>query len=260
MTQPADPSARHGGPYPTLAGRFALLTGVTGGIGRVLARDLAAAGATVTGLDLDADAVAAVDGVTHPLGADITGPATADAIATVARQQGRPFDLLVHCAAIPQEGQLLHELEPEQWRRHLDVNVTGTWLTTRAVVPAMIEHRRGSVVLVASTSALKPRVGSGAYSISKAAVLAMVRAMALELAPHGVSVNGVIPGATRTAKFAENWGAADPDAAFAALPNPAPSGVLVEPEQIAAAAMFLAAQPGASMTGSTMLLDGGYTI
>ncbi len=244
----------------TFQDRVVLVTGAAGGIGSVVARGFAAAGARVAGTDLDATPLQAMDCLASAHAGSLAEPEAVERILAEVDGELGPVDVVVHCAAVPLEHTLLHELAVEDWRHHLDVNLTGSWLVARAALARMVPRGSGALVLFSSTSALKPRVGAGAYSVSKAAVLALVRALAQEVGPAGVSVNAIVPGATRTPKFASNWGAADADAAFAALPHPVPGGRLVEPDQIAAAAMFLAAQPGASMTGTAMTLDAGYTV
>lgn len=237
--------------------RHALVSGVAGGIAPHVAAALKAEGMRVTGIDIrgaiestDVDLYRAVD------------IADADAVRTLVDENplGVPIDVLVNCAAVPQEGTPLHELEPDEWTRSLAVNLSGAWALSRAVVPGMIAAGGGAIVNLASTSAMKPRPGAGAYSVAKAGVRAMSRAQAGELAQFEISVNTVIPGATRTMQYAKNWGFDDPDRAFASRPVGIPSGKLVEPEQIAEAVLFFVRQPGASVTGSELVLDGGYTI
>lgn len=237
----------------------ALVTGVGGGIAPAVVRQFRAAGILVTGVDIrariDRDAVP----VTEYRAGDISDAGFCESLVTENRT-GHPFDVLVNCAAIPQEGRELHELAPSDWRVSLGVNLDGAWNLSRALVPGMIAQGGGALVYLASTSAIKPRVGSGAYSVAKAGIRALSRAQALELAKHNISVNTVIPGATRTAQYGKNWGFGSAEEAFANRVTPIPSGRLVEPEQIADAVMFFVRQPAASVTGSELTLDGGYTI
>lgn len=243
----------------TRARTHALVTGVGGGIAPAVVRELRAAGILVTGTDIrehiDRDAAP----VTAYRSGDISDAEFCESLVAENRSDP-PFDVLVNCAAIPQEGRELHELEPSEWRESLGVNLDGAWNLARALVPGMIAQGGGAIVYLASTSAMKPRVGSGAYSVAKAAVRALSRAQALELAPHDISVNTVIPGATRTPQYGKNWGFESAEEAFANRVTPIPSGRLVEPEQIADAVMFFVRQPAASVTGSELKLDGGYTI
>ncbi len=242
-----------------VARRHALVTGVGGGIAPHVASALKAAGMLVTGIDVKDGVDPADASVDHYRRVDIADP---DAVVALVEENplGEPIDVLVNCAAIPQEGTPLHELSPADWSRSLAVNLDGPWALARAVVPGMIAAGGGAIVNLASTSAMKPRPGAGAYSIAKAGVRALSRAQARELAEHGISVNTVIPGATRTMQYAKNWGFADPEEAFAKRSVGIPSGRFVEPEQIADAVLFFVRQPGASVTGSEILLDGGYTI
>ncbi len=239
--------------------RHALVTGAGGGIAPAVVRELRALGVLVTGVDIKDE----LDRDAAPVNAYRRGDiADADFCESIVRENGlgATFDVLVNCAAIPQEGAELHELTPDEWGASLGVNLNGAWNLARALVPGMIEAGGGAIVHLASTSAMKPRVGSGAYSVAKAAIRALSRAQALELARHGISVNTVIPGATRTAQYGKNWGFESAEEAFAHRVTPIPSGRLVEPEQIADAVMFFLRQPAASVTGSELKLDGGYTI
>lgn len=238
--------------------RHALVSGVGGGIAPHVAAALRSEGMRVTGIDIreEIDSATAVD--TYRA-VDIADP---EAVRAFVEENplGEPIDVLVNCAAVPQEGTPLHELTPAEWTRSLAVNLDGAWALSRAVVPGMIAVGGGAIVNLASTSAMKPRPGAGAYSIAKAGVRALSRAQAGELAQFGISVNTVIPGATRTLQYAKNWGFDDPGTAFANRAVGIPSGRLVEPQQIAEAVLFFVRQPGASVTGSELMLDGGYTI
>lgn len=239
--------------------KHALVTGVGGGIAPAVVRALKAEGILVTGTDIREQIDREAAPVDEFRSGDISDASFCKSI-VAQNGTGVPFDVLVNCAAIPQEGAELHELTPEQWEQSLGVNLDGAWNLSWALVPDMIEHGGGAIVYLASTSAMKPRVGSGAYSVAKAAVRALSRAQALELAKRGISVNTVIPGATRTPQYGKNWGYESAEEAFANRVTPIPSGRLVEPEQIADAVMFFVRQPAASVTGSELKLDGGYTI
>lgn len=239
--------------------RHALVSGVGGGIAPYVAAALKAQGMRVTGVDIRAEIDRSTIAVDHYRCVDI---ADAEAVKAIVDDNplDAPIDVLVNCAAIPQEGTELHELSPEHWSQSIAVNLSGAWALSRAVVPGMIAAGGGAIVNLASTSAMKPRPGAGAYSVAKAGVRALSRAQALELAAYGISVNTVIPGATRTMQYAKNWGYETPDEAFAQRSVGIPSGRFVEPDQIADAVLFFVRQPAASVTGSELLLDGGYTI
>jgi NAD(P)-dependent dehydrogenase (short-subunit alcohol dehydrogenase family) len=238
-----------------LAGKVALVTGAAGGIGSAIVARFRAEGATVHATDR-----ASGPGI-DPL--DVTQAADWDAAhARVAQLHGR-LDILVHNAGI--SGFLpLERLEPADWQRFLDVHATGAYLGTRALLPLMKAAPTAAVVAIGSTLALRPAGPLPAYAAAKGALRNFCRSVALDLAGQGLAirVNSIHPGSTETAMMEANL-SADPGGRarrMAAHPLAKALGRLVRPEDVAAAALFLASDEAAYITGIDLPVDGGATV
>jgi NAD(P)-dependent dehydrogenase (short-subunit alcohol dehydrogenase family) len=240
-----------------LEGIVAIVTGGGSGIGRATATAFADEGAVVAVVDRDADAArqvaAEVDG--HAYALDVRdGEALGAAFAEIADRLGG-LHVLVNNAGL---GDLrpLHTLDEKLWHRLIDVNLTGTYLGTRAAVPLMLEGGRGTIVNNASVSGLTPTRNEAAYSAAKAGVIALTKSAALEYGP-AVRVNCVAPGYVRTpltAMFDQY-----PDA-FAEIARGMPAGRMAEPEEIAQVILFLASERSSYVTGQTIVADGGVSL
>ncbi len=244
----------------SLAGRAALVTGAASGIGRAIAERFAAEGARVALLDRDEavrDVAEAVGGLA--LVADVAVPEDVDRALDQAVAAFGPPDVVVNNAAIIRYGSFM-ELELEEFDDVMRVNAGGTFLVTQAAVRRMPEDGRPrAVVNLASAEGRTVIARSGHpqihYGASKAAIEALTRALAVELAPRGIRVNAVCPGLVATPFTAGV--AADPEASAWFLGH-----VLLDrfgrPEEIAAAALFLASDEASYVTGSTLVVDGGW--
>jgi NAD(P)-dependent dehydrogenase (short-subunit alcohol dehydrogenase family) len=242
-----------------LGGRVALVTGGGNGIGRATCHALAQAGTHVAVSDIDQAAAATVaaeiGGEAHCL--DVADEAQVrEVVAAVAARHGR-LDILVNNAGLGARVSTV-ELPTERWRQVLAVNVDGGFFCAREAGRHMLQAGRGAVVNVASIMGL---VGGAhypnlAYHTAKGAVVNFTRALACEWAPQGVRVNAVAPTFART-RLTEPLLAEE--AMAARLLQDTPMGRFVEPEEVAAAILFLASDAAAMITGVTLPVDGGWT-
>lgn len=252
--------------YEDLAGRVAVVTGGARGIGAAICAALAGQGAHVAVLDLlDQTEQAAAElgqryGVpTMAVRADVTdAEALQQAVAQVEQDLGTPR-VLVTAAGISGDADAL-EVTPELWRRVVDVNLTGTFLSTQAFARSVVAARSsGAVVHVASMSARIVNIPQrqSAYNASKAGVEALSRSLAVEWVDQGIRVNAVSPGyilSDMTRASVER----DPQRA-AFWRDRIPAGDMGTPQHVAAAVVFLASQASAYIVGQSIVIDGGYT-
>jgi NAD(P)-dependent dehydrogenase (short-subunit alcohol dehydrogenase family) len=243
-----------------LEGRVALVTGAQQGIGRATALALARAGADVALNYLDDRAAAEkAAGEIRALGrralvvpGDVSRPAEAAAmVAAVSRERG-PLDVLVNNAGVFPRVAFL-TMQEADWDHVLDVNLKGSFFCAQAAASAMVAAgKKGAIVNIAS-QAIRGAVLGVHYSASKGGVVAMTRAMALELAPHGIRVNAVAPGLTDTAQ--PRYGH-DEDA-LAVMGRAVPLGRMAQPDEIADVIVFLASDESRYITGQTIHANGG---
>jgi meso-butanediol dehydrogenase/(S,S)-butanediol dehydrogenase/diacetyl reductase len=223
-----------------LEGAVALVTGGASGIGEACCELLLRSGANIHVADLAAD---------PPL--DVTDRGALDALAS---RLGR-LDVLINAAGVITENRPVDELSIEDFRRNFEINVLGTLQACQAFGP-LLRERGGAVVNVASQAALVSLPHQAAYTASKGAVAALTRSLAIDWAEHGVRVNAVAPGFTvtpMTASFFEN------ETFVRAATRRIPLGRLLEPDEIAAAIVFLASPLASAITGVVLPVDGGWT-
>ena len=246
--------------------RTAFITGGARGIGLATAEALAEAGARVIIADIDAETLAAGAAYLQEKGyaaaamvLDVTDSAACtQAAASVNRDYG-PVDILIANAGIAWPDTPAEEMPDDVWRKVLDVNLNGTYWTCRAFARPMLERRRGAIVTVGSMSgfiANKPQ-RQVHYNAAKAGVHHMTRSLAGEWAERGVRINSVAPTYVNT--LMSNVTAQDPYF-FGPWMENTPMRRMVEPEEIAAVILFLAADASSGMTGSVVLVDAGYTV
>ena len=235
-------------------GLVAIVTGGASGIGAAIARQLHEAGAEVAVLDLQTEhAHRAHFSVT----ADVSDAASVDAaVAQVAARFGR-IDIVVNNAGVGSVGSVADHSDDE-WMRVLSINVVGIARVTRAALPLLRESPSGAVVNISSIAANAGLPQRAIYSASKGAVLSLTRAMAADHLAEGIRVNCVTPGTADTPWVGRLLDQADdPAAERAALEARQPHGRLVDPEEIAAAVVYLAHPRSGSTVGTALAVDGG---
>ena len=251
-----------------LSGKVALVTGAAKGIGFAIARRFVEEGAAVAlAARREEQAAAAaeqLDGDILPIVLDTTSDAQwRDAIAKVDARWGR-LNVLVNCAGVT-IGANLVDTDDAVWNQHMDVNLRGPFMGCRASIDLMKrEEAPGSIVNISSAFGIRVTPGFAAYSISKAALNALTRVLALECAAQKlpIRVNSVIPGGTETEMFEEELRRTgmERDKAYALFAGIHPLGRIGKPEEVAAAALWLAADESAFTTGLELTVDGGSTI
>jgi NAD(P)-dependent dehydrogenase (short-subunit alcohol dehydrogenase family) len=247
-----------------LQGQVALVTGSARGIGRAIADRLAREGASVAYSDIEAPESAVTDSRHCALKLDVTDEAQAEAaIAAVEQRYGR-LDILVNNAGIgtgPQDRLDIDRVTTAQWERVLKVDLTGVFLMSRAGSALMIRQKSGRIINIASVVGLVPLRLQSAYVAAKAGVANLTKSMALELAKHGILVNAIAPGSTATDGWAKwiNDKSSEEQTLYTRLLSHIPLGRPAKPEEIAHAALFLAAPDSAYITGHVLTVDGGWT-
>jgi NAD(P)-dependent dehydrogenase (short-subunit alcohol dehydrogenase family) len=244
------------------AGRAAIVTGGSRGIGRLVAALLAARGATVILVGRDpqalvdaADAIAAT-GLPRPwfVAGDVAAPGTAAEAITAAVDRFGRLDILANIAgAFPTA--LLGDTSDSQYAETIAANLTGTFVMCRAAVPVMRETAGAAIVNMSSTAARSPTPGLSVYGASKAAIEAFTRTVAIEAAPH-IRVNAVSAGPTMTESVRSLMGS-DTTGAVEAVTRALPLGRLAEPSEIAEAVLFLASDRASFITGQVLHANGG---
>jgi len=250
-----------------LRDRTALITGAGSGIGRATALLFADEGAAVAVVDLDGDAarrtvdaVAAAGGVALAVEADVTVGGDVERACAAAVDAFGGLDVLYNNAGVDAAGSVADATE-DDWDRCFAVNVKGTFLTSRAAVPHLADGG-GAIVNQASVAALVGVRDFAAYCAAKGAVVSLTRAMAVDLAERGIRVNALCPGTVFTPlmePLMRARGDGDVAAGVAITALKYPIGRLGAPEEVAAAALFLASDDASFVTGSIFTVDGGMT-
>ncbi|HET8535649.1 MAG TPA: SDR family NAD(P)-dependent oxidoreductase [Solirubrobacteraceae bacterium] len=246
-----------------LAGRVAMVTGGSRGIGAATAARLAAHGAPVGVGGRDRDAIdRVVDGIRADGGQALAAPADAtdaaalsDAFAAVADEFG-PVELLCAFAGANGRPRPTEDVDPDEWRRVIDGDLTATFLTIRAALPAMLEHGRGAIVTMSSSAGRQPGQAAAAYAAAKAGVAMLSKHLAAELGSRGIRVNCLAPSAVLNEKMAANMTDEQREQLAAAFPL----GRIGRPDDVAAAATFLLSEQASWLTGVTLDVSGGRVI
>jgi 2,3-dihydro-2,3-dihydroxybenzoate dehydrogenase len=264
-----------------MAGKVALVTGAAGGIGAQIARQLGAQGAAVGLLDQSAEGLRRVakdlandNVVVEAFPVDVRSSAEVEAVVKAAEDLLGPIDYLVNAAGVLRVGEAA-ALSDEDWALTFDVNTTGVFFTSRAVVNRMMTRRRGAVVTVASNTAGTARTEMAAYAASKAATTTFAKCLGLEVARYGIRCNVVSPGTTDTAMLSalrpggdgsggDDGGGGWALAAVGGMPEAyrvgIPLGKVAQPAEIADAVLFLLSDRASHITMHQLTVDGGATL
>ncbi len=247
-----------------LDGKVALVTAAAGGIAGAAARRFAAEGASVLACDIDAegagktaDDIAAAGGTARAWHCDVGDPQSAAAAVEASAACFGALHILMNGAAAREPVGNVVDLALEEWERAMRVNLTGIFLMCKYAIPRIAAAGGGSVINVASQLGSVVVPNRPAYVTSKAAVIQLSKSMALDFAGHNIRVNALSPGATETGRLLVQHGTMDN--ARRALAPLHPIGRLGRVEDIADAALFLASDEAAFVTGHNLVVDGGYT-
>jgi meso-butanediol dehydrogenase / (S,S)-butanediol dehydrogenase / diacetyl reductase len=243
-------------------GRIAIITGSGSGLGRVLAHRFAAEGASVIVADLVAQRANAVaseitdaGGTALPQTADVTSAADVEVMVAAAREAFGPADILVNNAAKATDADFL-DMAEETWDEDVAITLKGAFLCSQAVLKDMVKNRSGVILNISTVNALA-YYGNEAYSAAKAGILSLTRSLAVRYGPVGVRANAIAPGTLRTSAWEERR-QKDPDV-FERLAKWYPLGRVGEPEDVAGAALFLASDEAAWISGAVLPVDGGLS-
>jgi NAD(P)-dependent dehydrogenase (short-subunit alcohol dehydrogenase family) len=246
----------------TLDGKVALIVGAANGIGRATAQAFASAGAAVVCADIeDAKPVAAdieaTGGRAVACSLDVTSSASCRAAVSSAVERFGGLDVLLYGAADNEPTASVVELDEAAWDRVIRVNLTGAFLMAKAAIPPMVARGGGSVILIASQLGRVGMPGRPAYCATKGALIQLAKVLAADHAAQGIRANTLSPGAVETRRLLRRWKTMDEARAFMGPKHVL--GRLGQPEEIAQAAVYLASDASNFMTGSDLLIDGGYT-
>jgi 3-oxoacyl-[acyl-carrier protein] reductase len=245
-----------------LADHVAIITGSARGIGRATALSLAREGANIVVADINAagaqDAAAEIENLGRRVLAvhvDVADHVQVQALVQRAMETFGRIDILVNNAGNASLAPLL-DTTVEDWDRTIKIHLYGTFFCTQAVARHMVTQRRGCVVNISSVSGLVGSVGRTAYGAAKGGIVTMTKVLAVELAPHGIRVNAIAPGAVETELSRAAWTPADRQGYFRLTPLER----LGQPEDIAHAVCFLCLPQSTYITGQVLAVDGGFSI
>ena len=240
--------------------RVAVVTGGASGIGREVAGALAQRGAAVAVADInrkgaeDITSALVRDGArAEPIAVDVSRPEQAEAMIAQAVATFGGVDILIHSAGVGVERGFL-DTTPEEWRRILDIDLSGTFFCGQAAARHMVERGYGRIVNLASVAGLRGGTGRTAYGAAKGGVITLTKVMAVELAPHGITVNALAPGAIETELVARMHSAETREVYRAGIPLDRYG----TPEETAFAAVFLASDEARYVSGHVLAVDGGF--
>lgn len=251
-----------------LKDKVMVITGAANGIGKSTSLIAAKHGAKIAVTDIQStdgqvvvEEILRLGGQAHYWNMDTTNEEQVIQTVSNIEEFWGPVDVLVNNAGVAGLGQPTHETQKEDWLKVLDVNLTGCFLCTKHIVPSMMKSRGGSIVNISSVYGMVCSPNTAAYSASKGAIRSMTKADALTYAEYHIRVNSIHPGHIWT-KLLENYGQQLPQGSEAfkkELETLYPLGRLGTPEDVAKSIVFLASDEAQFITGSELIIDGGYT-
>lgn len=243
--------------------KTAIVTGTGSGIGQAIASQLAKKGAEVVLLDIDENKnnetesmIQSMGGAATAITCDVSDSAEVEAAIETTVERYDSIDILVNNAAISQNFQKVGEIDEKTWDQIQDVNLKGAFLCSKYSLPELQRGKSGVIINVSSTSALRPRLGLGAYVASKSGMVGLTKILALDYAESGVRVNTVCPVATDTPLFHQKRTEKEVEE----VRDTIPLGRLNQPDDIANTVTFLSSDRASMITGVTLPVDGGRTI
>lgn len=251
----------------TIPGKHALVTGGGSGVGRAIALALAAAGIDVTicgRREAELTEVAGENGRIFGIAADVTDEVAMAALYETAQAARGPFDIVVANAGMAGSAPA-HKTALSEWQRTLDVNLTGAFLTVKPALAGMAARKTGRIVFIASTAGLKGYAYVASYVAAKHGVVGLMRALAAETAKSGITVNAVCPGFVETEMLEESIQriiektGRSVEQARSSLASTNPQGRFIQPDEVAAAVLWLCGDAAQSITGQAISISGGET-
>ncbi len=244
-----------------LENKTAIVTGASSGIGRGIAKEFAGEGANVVVSDVNREGGEKVVKEIEDSGGkaifvetDVSDTEDVDELVETTLNEYSKIDILVNNAGVYIQKPVT-EMEIDEWDKVIDVNLKGVFLMIRRVAEEMVKNEEGKIINLSSIAGEVGYPNSSAYSATKGGIIAMTRALALELGPKGINVNAVAPGVIKTAMTEDLL--EDETVKEQMLAN-TPIGILGEPEDIASAVTYLASQDADFVTGETLFVDGGW--
>ncbi|MCM3709201.1 SDR family NAD(P)-dependent oxidoreductase [Sporosarcina luteola] len=243
-----------------LTDKVIVVTGAGGGMGKAIVSQLLERGAFVVGIDLSVDSM---NGIQQPnfvaKAADVLNEERVSEIFAEVHQEQGKIDGLVNALGIAQAQTPIEEVSLDQWHRLMNINATSLFITCKQAVKYMKPKNKGSIITIASISAVRPRPGLQSYIASKGAAESFSRAMAIELAPHSIRVNTIHPGPADTNMLGQFTGEKGDNSAMKndVFKQSVPLGELIQPEDIASAVVYLLSDNARMVTGATLHVDGG---